>query len=80
MLDEFEHALALLARHPGCGHRRPDLDPEERLRFWSVHSYLVAYLPDARPLFITRILHGARDPEGLRSELEDDEPDAPVSR
>jgi plasmid stabilization system protein ParE len=68
-------AFALLARHPGSGHTRLDLDPHGRLRFWRVQPYLVAYLSEGRPLLITRIFHGARDPGDLRDELEDDDTD-----
>lgn len=48
-----------LAEMPGLGHRRPDID--QRFRVWKVYSYLVIYLPDATPLEIVRVIHGARD-------------------
>ena len=70
MLDEFERVFFLLALNPGCGHLRPDLSVS-RHRFWSSQSFLVVYLPDRRPLFIVRVLHGARSPEELRDELRD---------
>ncbi|MFP4148959.1 MAG: type II toxin-antitoxin system RelE/ParE family toxin, partial [Nitriliruptoraceae bacterium] len=49
-----------LADHPGLGHLREDL-ADEALRVWTVHSYLVIYRPDARPLQIVRVLSGYRD-------------------
>ena len=42
------------------GHLRTDL-AQEPLRFWPVYSYLIIYRPDAEPLEIVRVLHGARD-------------------
>lgn len=61
------------------GHRRPELTQAEEVRFFPVFSYLIVYLPESRPLSILRVLHGARDPEELRSEI-DDGPDPPLSR
>src|SRR5690242_6411404 len=58
--DELRSAMRKLAEMPGLGHRRSDiLNPQ--YRFWSVFSYLIAYLPDTRPLQIVRVVHGARD-------------------
>ena len=71
MLDEFERAFFLLALHPLSGHARPELNDAARMRFWSVHSRLVAYLPATKPLFIVRILHGSRATADLRDELSD---------
>ena len=31
------------------------------VRVWTVHSYLVIYRPDARPLQVVRVLSGYRD-------------------
>ena len=69
VLDEFERVLRFLARSPRSGHPRPDVSNAPALRFWTVYSYLIAFLPAQRPLFIARILHGARSPEDLRAEL-----------
>ena len=54
--------IALLAANPGVGHTRPDL-MDEPVRFLSVWSYLIVYLPDSKPLKVVRILHGYRDVE-----------------
>jgi plasmid stabilization system protein ParE len=70
MLDEFERVFSLLALNPRCGHPRSDLSGP-RYRFWNSQSFLIAYLADRRPLFIVRVLHGARSPEELRDELRD---------
>jgi len=66
---ELRRNFQVLAVLPGIGHRRLDLALDPAIRFWPVHAYLIGYLPDTRPLFIARILHGARDPEELRAEL-----------
>jgi plasmid stabilization system protein ParE len=56
----LEQAMERLTRMPGMGHRKPDVtDP--RYRFWAVYSYLIAYIPDTKPLAIVRVVHGARD-------------------
>jgi len=52
--------LMKIASHPGMGHTRNDL-ADESLRVWTVFSYLIVYRPEARPIQIIRILHGARD-------------------
>lgn len=58
--DEIFSACDKLAEVPGMGHLRTDL-AQEPLRFWPVFSYLIIYRPDAKPLEIVRVLHGARD-------------------
>lgn len=45
---------------PHLGHARRDL-ADEQLRVWTVHTYLVIYLPDTNPLQIVRVLSGYRD-------------------
>ncbi len=58
--DEIFNACDKLADVPGMGHLRTDL-AQEPLRFFPVYSYLIIYRPDAKPLEIVRVLHGARD-------------------
>jgi plasmid stabilization system protein ParE len=45
---------------PGMGHVRDDV-AGPGLRFWSVHSYLIIYRADQKPLQVLRVLHGAQD-------------------
>jgi plasmid stabilization system protein ParE len=45
---------------PGIGHRRSDLT-KLPIKFYRVHSYLILYAPDEKPLGIVRVLHGSRD-------------------
>ena len=61
---DLERALRKLAKTPGLGHRRPDLTDRDIL-FFGVHSYLIIYRPDRKPLNVLRVLHGARDVQSL---------------
>ena len=66
VLADFKAAFEKLAQMPEMGHLRLDL-AEEELRFWSVHSYLIIYRPETKPLQVVRVLSGYRDiPELLR--------------
>jgi antitoxin ParD1/3/4/toxin ParE1/3/4 len=58
--EELKAAMRKLAEFPGIGHLREDVT-DEPIRFWCVHSYLIAYRPQTKPLEIVRIVHGARD-------------------
>lgn len=62
--EEIFAACEMLAEVPGMGHLRQDL-ADEPLRFWPVYSYLIIYRPEATPLEIVRVLHGARDVKHL---------------
>lgn len=53
-----------LADFPGKGHFREDL-LDQRYRFWSVWSYLIAYRWEAKPIQVIAIVHGARDLNSL---------------
>ncbi len=62
------HAARLLAEQPRMGHLRGDLTPRAVL-FWPVHTFLLVYRPDTRPLEIVRVISGWRDlPRLLRDE------------
>jgi plasmid stabilization system protein ParE len=56
--------IELLASRPGLGHWRRDLTTEP-VRFYSVYSYLIVYRPEARPIQVLAVLHGARDIDRL---------------
>jgi plasmid stabilization system protein ParE len=60
VLHDLRDAMHQLAEIPGLGHVRDDL-VDESLRVWTVHSYLVIYRPETRPLQIVRVLSGYRD-------------------
>ena len=53
-------AISTLSQSPGLGHSRRDLTNRPVL-FFPVHSYLVVYLPQARPVRILAVLRGARN-------------------
>ena len=57
---EIRAAITQLVRMPGMGHRRLDVN-NPRYRFWTVFTYVIAYIPDAKPLYIVRVVHGARN-------------------
>jgi antitoxin ParD1/3/4 len=52
--------ILFLVRHPEAGHWRKDLT-DAAVRFFSVYSYLIVYLPESKPLQIVAIVHGRRD-------------------
>lgn len=56
--------IILLAATPGGGHWRKDLTGE-RVKFYSVYSYLIVYRPESSPLQVIAILHGHRNVERL---------------
>ncbi len=60
VVEKIRDAIRTLAAIPRMGRRYPDL-PNRQLRVWPVYSYLVIYEPDAKPLKVVRIIHGARD-------------------
>jgi antitoxin ParD1/3/4/toxin ParE1/3/4 len=58
--DELRLAMRQLADMPGMGHRRSDVR-NPRYRFWTVCSYVIAYLPDTTPLQVVRVIHGRQN-------------------
>ena len=59
---ELQEEMRRLADFPTMGHLRQDVT-DEPLRFWSLYSYLIVYVPDSKPLQVVRVLHGGRDLE-----------------
>jgi plasmid stabilization system protein ParE len=64
VLRELRDAMQRVADVPGIGHLRHDL-ADESLRFYRVYRYLIIYRPEATPLAIVRVLHGARDVQSI---------------
>jgi toxin ParE1/3/4 len=60
VLADLRGAMVKLAEFPGLGHRRADV-ADARYLFWRVHSFIIVYLPETRPLAISRVVHGRRD-------------------
>jgi hypothetical protein len=50
------------------GHRRPNLTSRP-LRFWLVRSYLIAYAPDEKPLWVVAVMHTRRSPRVMAAIL-----------
>jgi plasmid stabilization system protein ParE len=57
---ELQDVMRRLADFPTMGHLRNDL-ADERLRVWTVYSYLIIYRPDRKPIEVLRVIHGSRD-------------------
>ena len=69
VLREFPRAPQCDATEmPGIGHVRLDL-ADESLRFYRVYDYFIIYIYSSRPLWIARVLHGARDLRNLLDDL-----------
>ena len=60
ILGAITEAFRSLSKNPGLGHKRADLTGKPYL-FWPVHSYIVIYRAQTRPIEIIAVLHGARD-------------------
>ncbi len=60
VVAENQDACHRLTVMPDTGHHREDLTTKPYL-FWPVRSYLIIYRPEAKPLEIIAVLHGARD-------------------
>jgi antitoxin ParD1/3/4 len=69
--DQLFDAFQKLADMPGMGHVREDLADRRHL-FWPIHSFLVVYRPDTKPLQIIAVVHGARRPEVFLALLEEE--------
>jgi plasmid stabilization system protein ParE len=68
VIDEILERLAGLVSFPQQGFRLPELTSRP-LRFVVVRSYLIAYGPDERPLWVVAVLHGKRSPRVLAAIL-----------
>jgi plasmid stabilization system protein ParE len=60
VLEAFYRAFGQIAGMPGMGHRREDLTKQDVL-FWPVHSYLVVYRAESKPILVVALLHGKRN-------------------
>ncbi len=61
---DFSDAFEKLSQMPHMGHTRHDLS-EKSLRFWPLHSYLIVYNPESKPLNIVRVFSGYRNVSDL---------------
>jgi plasmid stabilization system protein ParE len=67
VIGEIHDGIQSLVKTPGQGHTRPDLTSRP-LRFWLVHSYLIAYVPE-HPLVVVGVIHGRRNPKMMAAIL-----------
>jgi plasmid stabilization system protein ParE len=68
LVGEFFAAFELLVQFPHSGFLRPELSGRP-LRFKLVRDYLIAYAPEAEPLWIVAIVHGRRNPRVIAAIL-----------
>lgn len=59
VVSDIRDACRKLGEMPGIGHFREDL-LDRRYKFWSVHSYVIAYRWEATPIQVIAVVHGAR--------------------
>ena len=59
--EEILETIRSLVPFPHQGHRRTDLTSRP-LRFQIVRDYLIVYAPDEKPILVTAVLHGKRNP------------------
>ncbi|MCC6538947.1 MAG: type II toxin-antitoxin system RelE/ParE family toxin [Bryobacterales bacterium] len=64
VLTALEKAISRIVKTPGLGHLREDLADRQH-RFLPVHSYLIVYRSDTKPLQVIRVLSAARDVQGI---------------
>jgi toxin ParE1/3/4 len=68
MQERFYDTISALPPFPHRGHWRTDLAPKT-IRFQTVGSYLIAYVPDEKPLLVLAIMHGSRSVRTLKALL-----------
>jgi plasmid stabilization system protein ParE len=64
VLADLLAAMQQLADMPRMGHVRREV-AEDDVRFWVVHSYVIAYRAEVDPIQVLRVVSGYRDLAGL---------------
>lgn len=64
LIADLESAFDRVAAFPASAPERKDRT-QRPVRFLTVRGYIVVYRPDARPIEIQRVLHGARNADAL---------------
>jgi toxin ParE1/3/4 len=62
-IDELDAAFGRLATQPMMGRARPELAPD--LRSFPFGRYVIYYMPLSDGIDVVRVLHSARDIDGL---------------
>lgn len=65
LLLRLDRAMTKLARNPGIGRGRPELQPG--IRSYACRPYVIFYKVEGHSVDIIRVLHGARDIESIFS-------------
>ena len=65
--DEIFAAFSMLGADAAVGHYRLDL-ADKLVRFWTIYSYVIAYLADRDPIRTLAVFHGRRDLPNLIQE------------
>ncbi len=68
IIDAIEATIEALVPFPHQCHRRPDLTSRPP-RFINSGNYLIAYVPDKRPLWVVAAMHGRRNPRVMAAIL-----------
>lgn len=68
VIREIFDAIRMLVVFPNQGFRRPQLTSRP-LRFTVVREYVIAYVPDHRPLVVIAVIHGRRSPRVMAALL-----------
>jgi toxin ParE1/3/4 len=68
VITEILSAIRALGPLPNQGRKRPDLTSRP-LRFILVREYLIAYAPEAKPLWVVAVMHGRRSPRVMAAIL-----------
>jgi toxin ParE1/3/4 len=63
LFERIDNKCALLAENPELGHCRPDIAPG--FRYFPIGSHLILYRTLENGIEVVRVVHGARDLEGL---------------
>ncbi|MGB7759941.1 MAG: type II toxin-antitoxin system RelE/ParE family toxin [Bryobacteraceae bacterium] len=68
VITEIFDGIRTLSAFPYQGYRRPALT-SRRLRFKLVGEYVIAYVPEKKPLWIVAVIHGRRSPRVMAAIL-----------
>ncbi len=66
--EDILDAIRKLVPFPHQGHKRPDLTSLP-LRFQTVRNYIIAYVPEEKPLLVIAVLHGSCNPRVIAAIL-----------
>jgi antitoxin ParD1/3/4/toxin ParE1/3/4 len=69
VVEQIFNTLQTLASSPRIGHERSDL-ASRPIRFFIVLDYLIAYVPDEKPLWVLAVIHGRRNPRVIAAVLQ----------